>query len=256
MRRYSSSARRVAALAAALALTAACSGPGPYDPGPDPGPGPGPGPGAGDRIVYLVSHPDSLNGSEKAIRARAAELTGLPVVTIDDDVFSVDDLAGCRLVLMSKQVDDNVIANRLKATPCGILFWEENQQQLRMLATIDNDGSDGGVWHTRGQQVWVPAEAPDSLRAGLVGLVDFFDRVDEMAFGRAGQVPQTAIVLAEYSAAGGHRIVYVYERDALLADGTPAAGRRVFFGLYRDNYVHLTPGASAMFDALIRWAAE
>ncbi len=258
MRFRLSSLRSPARFAAlALLLAAACSGPYapnvPPDPPPDPDPDPPP---VVDRIVYLVSHPDSMNGSEKEIGARAAELTGLPVATIDDHAFTVADLEKCRLVLMSKNVDDNVIGNRLKDTPCGVLFWEENQQQLRMLATIDNDGSDGGVWHTQGQMVWVPPEAPEALRAGLSGEVDLFDRVDELAFGRAGQVPETAIVLAEYREPAGHRVVYAYDRGATLADGTPAAGRRVFYGLYRDNYHHLTPEGSHLFDTLLMWAVE
>lgn len=240
-----------------LVLAVACSGPGspPLAPNPDPQPSPDPGP-APARVVYLVSHPDSLNGSEKGIRDLAAALTGLPVVLVDDHAFRVSDLEGCRLVLMSKNVDDNVIGNRLKATPCGILFWEENQQQLRMLATMDNDGSDGGVWHTHGRAVWIPPDAPAELSDGLSGMIDLFDRVDEMAFGRRDQVPESAMVVVEYKEPGNHKVVYAYERGATLADGTPAAGRRIFFGLYRDNFPHLTPEARRLFDAALLWAAR
>lgn len=204
--------------------------------------------------MYIVPHPDSLNGSEKEIGERAAELSGLPVVRIDEHAFTPSDLDRCALVLISKNVDDNVLGDAAKPARCGIVFWEENQQQLRMLATMDNDGSRGNTWHTRGQRVYVPPDAPEELAAGLSGMIELFDRVDEMSFGRRGEVPESAFVVAEYEEPGNHKVVYAYERGALLADGTTAAGRRVFFGLYRDNYGHLSEDGHRLFDAALRWA--
>ncbi len=201
-----------------------------------------------------MSHPDSLNGSEKSIGQRAAEISGLDVVLVDEHEFVPADLEDCALVLISKNVDDNVLGAGAKSAECGILFWEENQQQLRMLATMDNDGSQGTVWHTRGREVHVRPEAPAELTAGLEGIIDFFDRVDELSFGRRDQIPESAIIVAEYKQPGDHKVIYAFERGALLADGTLAAGRRVYFGLYRDNFHYLTEEASLLFDAALRWA--
>lgn len=245
----------VALCCAALGLGGGCGSPisGPPGDPPEEDPVPPSDPPA-QRVVYVVSHPDSLNGSEKSIGQRAAEISGLDVVLVDEHEFVPADLEDCALVLISKNVDDNVLGAGAKSAECGILFWEENQQQLRMLATMDNDGSQGTVWHTRGREVHVRPEAPAELTAGLEGIIDFFDRVDELSFGRRDQIPESAIIVAEYKQPGDHKVIYAFERGALLADGTLAAGRRVYFGLYRDNFHYLTEEASLLFDAALRWA--
>jgi hypothetical protein len=241
-------ARRSAATLALL--VASCESPVPVVPPPDPPPQPPPG-----RALFLVDDPADTNGSEKAIAARVAAL-GLEIVWIDDDAFTTGLADGCALVLMSKSIDDEVLGNKLKPVRCGIVFWDENQQQLRMLATIDNDGSLGNVWHTQGDTVWVRPDAPAALRAGLSGLRALYARRDELSFGPVLDVPPQATVVAERHRAGDHKVIYAYDRGTTLADGTPAAGRRVFFGLYRDTFVRLSPDGLALWDAAVAWARQ
>lgn len=237
--------------AAALALlVGSCESPVPVVEPPPPPPQPPPG-----RALFLVENPQDTNGSEKAIAARIAA-RGLEVVWIDDDAFTAGLADDCALVLMSKSIDDEVLGNKLKPVRCGVVFWDENQQQLRMLATIDNDGSLGNVWHTQGDTVWVRSDAPAALRAGLSGLVALYSRRDELSFGPVLDVPPQATVVAERHRAGDHKVVYVYDRGTALADGTAAAGRRVFFGLYRDTFVQLSPDGLRLWDAAVAWALQ
>jgi hypothetical protein len=231
-------------------LLASCQSPVPVVAPPEPPPQPPPG-----RALFLVEDPAATNGSERAIAARVAA-RGLEIVWIDDDVFTTELAEGCAIVLMSKSIDDEKLGSKLKPVSCGIVFWDENQQQLRMLATIDNDGSLGNVWHTQGDTVWVRPEAPAELRAQLSGLVALYARRDELSFGPVADVPPQAIVVAERHRAGDHKVVYVYDQGTPLADGTAAAGRRVFFGLYRDTFVRLSPDGLRLWDAAVTWALQ
>lgn len=216
---------------------------------------PGPDAGATQRIVFLVDHPNTPNPSERMIRDRLS-LLGIPLALIDDDAFVPSDTTGCRMVVMSKTVEDSLIANKLKECPCGILFWEENQQMLRMLATMNNDGSDGAFWHKPGQFIWVRPEAPAELRDGLSGTIAFYDRLAEISYGKRLEVPAHATVVAELGVPGDHKVIYFLDRGQTLADGTPAAGKRFYFGLHRDTFMFLTPEALRLFDAAVRWTLQ
>lgn len=206
------------------------------------------------RIVFVVDHPNTPNPSEQRIRDRVSALApGIPVVLINDEDFVPSDTEGCRMVLMSKTVEDSTMGNKLKGCTCGLFFWEENQQMLSMLATIDNDGSDGGFWHKPGQVIWVRPEAPAVVRDGLSGEITFYNSVQEISYGRREDVPAQATVIAEYEEPGDHKVIYYFERGQTLADGTPAAGKRFYFGIHRDTFIYLTPEALRLFDAGIRW---
>ncbi|MBW3660096.1 MAG: hypothetical protein KY397_00490 [Gemmatimonadetes bacterium] len=50
-------------------------------------------------------------------------------------------------------------------------------------------------------------------------------------------------------------MIYDLRAGRALVDGTTAAGRRIFFGLYRDNLHHLTEEGARLFNAALRWAA-
>jgi len=242
---------RFVPIVAAVLLTQ-CQSPVPSV-GPDP-PDP-PDPPSQERIVFVVDHPGTPNGSERRIRDRIRAL-GIPIVLVDDDAFVPSDTVRCRMVLMSKTVEDSLMGDKLKGCPCGVLFWEENQQMLRMLATVDNDGSDGAFWHTLGQRIRLSPDAPAALLQGLSGSIPFYTQVGEISYGKRQDVPASATVVAELEAASSHRVIYFYDRGDSLADGTLAAGRRFYFGLHRDTFHLLSPEALQLFDAGVRWTLE
>ncbi|MBW3660105.1 MAG: hypothetical protein KY397_00535 [Gemmatimonadetes bacterium] len=213
-------------------------------------------PGGTDRsgfVVLLVGDPGSLNASEDALRDRLGRLD-LEVRVRDDDGFATAHADGCDLVVMSKTVDSETVGTTLKPVSCPVVFWEDNQQKLDMLATIDNDGSGGTAWHSTGDDLFIRSDAPASLRAGLEGELDFYTRRDEITFSPRGELVADAIVVAEFDERGGNPAVYVLEGGARLADGSRAAGRRVYFGLYDDTFRLLTSEGLALFDAALGWA--
>lgn len=249
--------RRTAPLPVLLALVLGCgSNPAgtPVDPDPpDPVPPPA-------RIVFLVNHVHGMNESEEAIRTRVEELSSLPVVPISDEAFQDADTTSCRMILMSKTVDDAIIRDRIKDVACGVFFWEENEQTLQTMATVRSHGEDLAFWHQEGSRIHVRPEASEELRAGLEGAVDFYVPLDSLAhvsYGKRDHMIDTrATIVAELERAGGHKAIYYYDRGDTLADGSTAAARRLFFGLHRNTYRHLTPAGRSLFDAAIRWTLE
>lgn len=257
----------VPVLAALLALGAgsACDeypgvvtddGRGPGDPGPGPGPGPDPDPGPGPGpafVLLLVGNPGSLNESERALESRLGTL-GREVRVRDDDGFETGQTGGCGLVVVSKTVSSNRVGSRLRPVSCPVLFWEDNAQMIHMVSTIDNDGSNGTTWHGTENDIYVRSDAPASLRAGISGEVDIYTRHDEITFAPREDLVDDAIVVAEFDEAGGDPVIYALERGARLADGSSAAGRRVYFGLYDDTFRLLNAQGLALFDAAVAWA--
>jgi hypothetical protein len=211
-----------------------------------------------DRTVrtafFVVADPDRLNASEELVRARLLAGDFL-VEVVDDDRVAIS--ASCSIVVLSKTSSSEKIGDRLKSTPCGVLFWEDNLQAIGMMATIDNDGADGTSWHSPHSQVVVDSRAPSALRAGLAGTVAFYTRTDEITWGPAADLPATATIVAIVEEPGhGGAAIYAYEAGQPLADGTPAAGRRLYFGLYDDTFRLLAPAGLALFDAALAWTAD
>jgi hypothetical protein len=202
--------------------------------------------------ILVVGNPADLNASEHAVQNRLRG-AGATVRVVDDGAALPP--ADCDVLLLSKTSQSETVGDRLKDAACGIVFWEDNQQMLGMLATIHNDGSRGTAWHSIRDEVIVNAAAPGSLRANLSGTIDFYTDSDEITWAPDGELAAGAIVIAELGEpTAGRTAIYAIEEDGVLADGTRAAGRRVYFGLYDDTFTLLTPHGLALFDAAVAWA--
>lgn len=214
----------------------------------------GDGPAVASGFVMIVTgDPGGPNDSERALESRLRGL-GRELVIRDDDEFETRLANGCGLVVVSKTVESDKLVGRLRPVTCAILFWEDNAQMPHMLATIYNDGAGGTGWHGTEDDVFVRPDAPADLRAGLSGEVDIYTSHDELTFAPEGDLVDDAIVVAEFDEAGGAPVIYALERGARLSDGSTAAGRRVYFGLYDDTFRLLTPEGLALFDAAVAWA--
>lgn len=211
------------------------------------------GAGSSGPAYLVVGDPGALNGSEQQIGDRL-EASGFDLRVVEDSTIVP---ASCGVIVLSKTSESEDLGDRLKSAPCGIVFWEDNQQTLGMLATIYNDGDQGTAWHATRDEVVVDGDAPAELRGNLTGEVEFYVSDDEITYAPDGDLPASAIVIAELGEpTNGRTAFYAFEADAPLADGTPAAGRRVYFGLYDDTFRLLTPDGLALFDAAVAWAAR
>lgn len=206
-------------------------------------------------IYLLVGDRSTLNRSEQRLR-RHLSTRGLQVTLLDDDRFQAPLARDCRLLVMSKTVVSTLIGDRLKFHACPIIFWEDNQQKLDMLATIRDDGSHGTAWHAGGETVIVEPGAPEELTSGLEGAIRLYGRSGEITYAPRGKLVADATVVARLFSSQGPAAVYVLERGARLADGTLSVGRRVYFGLYDDTFRLLTPEGLRLFDAAVDWASS
>lgn len=204
-------------------------------------------------LLFLVADPAALNVSEVQIRDRVEEL-GFEVVVQADREFTAEAATTFEILLISKTASSSNIGKKLRTFEGGVVFWEDNLQQLSMFATISNDGSEGTIWHDRGTRIRVLDTAPAALRAGLSGEIEFYTTREEIIHAPAAELVSSAIVVAEIPETG-NKAIYVLEKGSILADGGVTGGRRVLFGLFNDSYRILTPEGRTLFDAAVNWAA-
>ncbi|HUP18958.1 MAG TPA: right-handed parallel beta-helix repeat-containing protein [Gemmatimonadota bacterium] len=206
--------------------------------------------------VYLVvGNGSALNGSERVIRDRLATRVGA-VTVLDDDALTATATSGCRLIVMSKTIQSETVGSKLKGASCGVVFWEDNQQMLSMMATVPNNGSGGTNWQSSGETVYVRTDVPSELRAGLAGGVRLYSGSAEITHSPSGDaLPSGAVVIAEMYQGSSRKAIYVYEKGSRLADGTSAAGRRTYFGIYDDTFGQLSSEGLRLFDAAVDWTS-
>lgn len=227
-----------------------------------------------DLRLLLVVGDESLRPAEEDLLTGLEEALGFTVEIMDDADVTDDAASRHAVVVISKSVRSEEIADKLLETQAGVVFWEDNAQVVeqggdevgvegggsRGLATIDVINPESTAWHHPATEVYVNPDAPAELRAGLSGSVSFYREPADMTFAPtvdgASTVAPSAMWIAEYDHQGNGRYVYyVIEADAGLADGTETHGRRVYFGLYDETFPLLTEDGRALFDAAVTWAA-
>jgi hypothetical protein len=225
------------------------------------------------RTALLVVGDELLTDAERTLRTAIEEL-GFTVEVVEDAASSRELAARNDVVVISKTVSSELVADTFLETPAGVVFWEDNAQVIeqrgdrrgepsggiRGLATIDVVNPEHTAWHHPASDVYVNPAAPEDLRAGLAGPVRFYRESAEMTFapvddGGPLMAPSATWVAAYGSGDSGRYVYYVIEADAGLADGTPSHGRRAYFGLY-DTFPLLTPAGRSLFDAALLWAAD
>lgn len=203
------------------------------------------------RVALLVGEKGNLTDADRRVRNH---LRVRYVVRVWDDNEPLP-ATPVDAVVMSKTVLSTAVGNQLHDFPGGVVFWEDNQQMLSMMATIDNDGSGGTGWH--GASATIHVEPGALISEGLSGMVALYTQSAQMTWSPAGQLAPGAIRVAEFQWDGdGRHVIYAYETGTTLADGTAAAGRRVYFGLYDATFLILTDDGVSLFDAAVEWAVD
>lgn len=207
-----------------------------------------------ERSAMLLRGVEKPRFSERSLRSRLRR-QGFEVSVVTDVDLNRYDPDDFDLVVMSKTVHSLTVGAGLRETHTPVLFWEDNQQALPMLATIDDDAQGFTGWHAPESRVRIDPEAPAALSAGFAGPVDFYVRRHEITYAHAAVLTPGAIRVATFGDADDDdRVaIYVVERGARLADGSTARGRRGYFGLYDPTFRLLTLEGIAMFDAMVSW---
>jgi hypothetical protein len=206
-------------------------------------------------ILFVVGNSSDLNTSEQQIQARLKG-KGYQVLIVNDDVAFQNKNSTIDLVIVSKTVNSLNVGTKYKNASCGFMTWEDNLQMSQLMGYSENDGSKGTAWHAKYQNWYVVPKAPVALRAGLSGNVKVYASPDEITYSpNDSTVPSSAIVVAELFPGDYHKTYYVFEKGSKLGDGSPAAGRRVYFGLYDDTFRLLNKEGLSLFDAAVDWGS-
>lgn len=207
---------------------------------------------AGAAVLVVVGAPDAANASERQLVGHLHDL-GATATVVADAAVAATDLSPYAVVVVSKTVTSTDVGTALNDVRGGVLLWEDNLQRRSLMALHDDDGEDGTAWHATGTTVHVRDDAPETLRAGTAGTTGWYDEPGEITYAPTPLVGAT--VVATLVEGDPRAAVYVVEAGTELADGTRAAGRRAYAGLYDDTFRLLTPDALGVFDALLHWTA-
>lgn len=196
----------------------------------------------------FASQPDLM------VRTRLRAL-GMDVRLVGDGDVSRLPLTGFRLAVMSKTVDSLTVGTALRDAAIPVLFWEDNQQALPLMATIDEDLDGPTAWHAPSQ--WVDLVSPELDPSGRLrtGPLQLYRQPDEITYAPSGELAPGALPVAGFGddASDGRVAAYLVPRGATLADGRPSGAPLAFFGLYDRTFRHLTPEGVALFDVLVSW---
>lgn len=159
---------------------------------------------------------------------------------------------GMDLIYISSTVSSGTINNKMKNVPVPVLIIE--------FAALDDMGMslDDNAYKSESTfQRDIFIEAPDHyLAAGFTGDVVIFDNYEIK--GMQGLPNENGTVIAnfvewdagELSCTGA---MFCYEKDAIMADGTPAPERRLFMGLHNDGFANLSVEGEIMWDNAVNW---
>lgn len=222
--------------------------------------GSGGGAGAGGPTsVLLVVGSLTLNSSETAVVSRLTG-QGWTVDSVLGSAVTVTQANSYALVIISKTVSSASMGASLKATTSGVIFWEDNLQALAYMATIDDSDESDTFWHHTAQQACIHSGIPagfSDLAAGLTpnSAFNLYTSVLNQCWSPPNTLGPGAQPIAKFQDCLNERdTIYAYDAGGELADGTLAAGRRVFFGLYDDTFTDLTTDGLALWDAAVEWA--
>ena len=200
--------------------------------------------------ALFVTAAGALNASDAAAKARL-ETNGFQVQVVEAPASSTADAAGKQLIVISSTVGSGDVNTKFAASAVPVLTWEGALQD-DFLMTLNTDGTDRGVATAQTQLNIVNATHP--LAAGLTAGVK---TTTTAAVDYTWGVPNSnAVVVATVAANPAQAVIYGYDKDALLIDGTTRApARRVLTFLSNDAYAVLTDDGKKLFDAAVQWAS-
>lgn len=207
-------------------------------------------------ILLVVGDVKELNPSERQLMSWLKD-QAYPVMLVNDKNDDPELTHNISMVIISKTVNSKNIGTRFKKVTCGFMTWEDNLQMANLMGFSENDGTEGTAWHVEGRAWHILPGGPLELNAGLSGELEIYDQPGEITYSPNGsEVPESAIVVAELYTGDYHKTYYVFEKGAVLGDGSRATGRRIYFGLYDDTFKLLTEAGLQLFTAAVEWGTD
>lgn len=196
------------------------------------------------------------------IRNRLEKLLGHKVI-LGVDSASVGVLQSAAesadLVIVSESTTSAALRDKLKPVTTPIISYEAFIQDEMGLTAKELPGDPGepdkfnyGVREKDTEIDIVMAGHP--LAAGLKGHVTVYKESKEVTWGKVGESAKVIATLAGKSEAAA---IYIYEKGAVLFDGTAVAGMRIGFFLEEENRTgtsnFMTTEGLQLFDAAVKF---
>jgi hypothetical protein len=191
----------------------------------------------------------NLNASDAGVKA-VLETNGFQVTVVQAPASVAADADGKQLIVISSTVASGDVNTKFRNTAVPVIMWEQAVQD-DFLMTLDT-ATDHNT--ATGQTQLNIVNATHPLAAGLTaGLKTVSTTAVDFSWG----VPNSnAVVIATVADDPTHAVIYGYDKDAILIDGTTrAAGRRVLFYLSNNAFATATDDAKALLNAAIAWAS-
>lgn len=200
-----------------------------------------------NEALMFVGNPNSLNAAEQAITNRLA-LLGFNVQVRDDNGSTTSMADGKGLIFVSGTVGSGEIAAKFRGTGVPLISGEEAIQD-DMLWTL-NAAADRG---TVGGQRRIRIVRPDHpLAGGLTGTVQITSDNRTFNFGKPGP---GAVIIAVSDDGTDRAVLYAYDKDAPLINGTDKAAQRgVGSPMQNDTAAGFNEEGWTLFDSMVLWA--
>lgn len=202
-------------------------------------------------VLFVVGDPGALTDGDFSVIERM-EGQGFIVDVVDDDEVDESWADGMSFVYASSTTASGSIAGKFKEVEIPVIMIEPY--------ALDDMGMTHDTDTTRSYQSFqrdmVILAEDHFLAAGLSGDIPVFDNLDIQS--GQGYPSDEGILIAEYmrdelDAGMIYGAIFAYEKGALMADTTEAAGRRYFAGWNDLGVAYLNEDGEKLWQASIDW---
>lgn len=195
-------------------------------------------------VAMVVAAPGAPSAAEGKLEEHLVA-AGYTVVFRDDDIVTVEELAGADFVLISSTVSSVLLGDRLASVPASLWIGKPY--------LFDDYGLTGATAEVdygtkRATKVKI-TDASHPLAAGYEGKVKIYAAEKSVSWGKP---VAAATVVAKVKT---DPTIISIDQGATLADGTVAAGCRLTFPIYETAPLGFTTKGWKLFDAAAAWAA-
>jgi hypothetical protein len=206
-----------------------------------------PGQGTGD--LFIRNRLEKVLGHKVILGIDSASLGKLKAAAESAD-----------LVIVSESSTSMLLKDKLKSVKTPLISYEAFIQDEMGLTAIERPGDPGEPenfnYGVREKDTGIDIVMPGHpLAAGLKGYIKIYREPREVTWGKVGKNAKVIATLAGKKEAA---VIYIYNKGAVLFDGTIAAGMRIGFFLEEENVTGssnlMTEEGLRLFDAAVKFA--
>lgn len=203
------------------------------------------------KAILYVHASGGPNATDNEIVAHLRTDLGFAVTTIGALASTAADATGKQLVIISSTVGSGDVNTKFVNVAIPVMMWEQALQD-EFLMTLNQDTITRGT--TAAQSDIEIVTSTHDMAAGLSGVVVVAPNLSDFSWGVPGP---GAVVVAKTTdgADPAHAVIYGYDKDATLIDGTTTApARRVYFLMTDGTFTGLNADGRKLFDSAVAWA--